>query len=148
MSDRHDLKIADVGTGTGIWAVDVARQLPRDASIDGYDISSEQFPPSSFLPPNVKLHGDFDIFEAPPPELCGIYDVVHVRLVVLVVEKDPSPVIRQLTCLLKPGGYLQWSKIDVANYAIRGPPNAPRQALNDVLSVISGPAPAREEMVG
>ena len=45
--------------------------------------------------------------------MVGAYDVVHVRLLVLVVENgDPRSILRNLIKLLRPGGYLQWDELD------------------------------------
>jgi 2-polyprenyl-3-methyl-5-hydroxy-6-metoxy-1,4-benzoquinol methylase len=105
------VRIADVGTGTGIWAHDLSRQYP-DAEIYGLDISSQQYPAEGFLPKNVHL--DFlDILKEIPAEHVEKYDVVHARLLVQVVNQaggDPRPVIQNLLKLAKPGGYIQWEE--------------------------------------
>lgn len=103
--------IADIATGTAIWLIDVAREL-RSARLDGFDIKLDQAPPPQWLPSNVKLR-TWNIFGEVPVEMLGVYDVVHVRLLVLVVEiGDPRPVLRNLIKLLKPGGYLQWDELN------------------------------------
>lgn len=114
-----DLKIADVGCGTAIWLRSVAQALPN-ASLDGFDISLSQCPPVQWLPSNITL-GEWDVFSEPPLELRGRYDVVHVRLLFVVVQdEDPKPIIRNLMLLLKPGGYLQWDELSVsASYILR-----------------------------
>ena len=132
-SFSHPLKIADVATGTGIWAADLARQLPPTAHVDGFDISDAQFPPSAQRPGNLSLHGGFDVFKPVPQEFRGIYDVVHIRLLILVIDKDPTEVVKNLVAMLKPGGYLQWSDIDMANCTVRGPPESPKAGLNAIL---------------
>ncbi|GFF44508.1 hypothetical protein IFM58399_07313 [Aspergillus lentulus] len=108
---RPDLAIADVGTGTGIWILDLLRQLPN-AKLHGFDISSEQYPAPGFLPPNVSL-SKLDILGEIPEEYREKFDVVHARLLVQVVNQagsDPVPVIQNMMKLLKPGGYLQWEE--------------------------------------
>ncbi|EAL92058.1 hypothetical protein KXX16_002394 [Aspergillus fumigatus] len=108
---RPDLAIADVGTGTAIWILDLLRQLPN-AKFHGFDISSEQYPAPGFLPPNVSL-SKLDILGEIPEEYREKFDVVHARLLVQVVNQagsDPVPVIRNMMKLLKPGGYLQWEE--------------------------------------
>ena len=106
-------RIADVATGTGAWLLEVAREFPQ-AQCDGFDISTIQCPPSEWLPANVVLR-EWNIFEPPPADLVGKYDVVHIRLVVLVIAKEPVPTIRNLAMLLKPGGYLQWDELNMTN---------------------------------
>ncbi|KAH2184249.1 hypothetical protein KXW61_001225 [Aspergillus fumigatus] len=108
---RPDLAIADVGTGTAIWILDLLRQLPN-AKFHGFDISSEQYPAPGFLPHNVSL-SKLDILGEIPEEYREKFDVVHARLLVQVVNQagsDPVPVIRNMMKLLKPGGYLQWEE--------------------------------------
>ncbi|EDP52230.1 hypothetical protein KXW98_001633 [Aspergillus fumigatus] len=108
---RPDLAIADVGTGTAIWILDLLRQLPN-AKFHGFDISSEQYPAPGFLHPNVSL-SKLDILGEIPEEYREKFDVVHARLLVQVVNQagsDPVPVIRNMMKLLKPGGYLQWEE--------------------------------------
>ncbi|GIJ88134.1 hypothetical protein Asppvi_007051 [Aspergillus pseudoviridinutans] len=108
---RPDLAIADVGAGTGIWLLDLLRQLPN-AKLHGFDISSEQYPAPGFLPPNISL-SKLDILGEIPEEYREKFDVVHARLLVQVVNQagsDPVPVIQNMMKLLKPGGYLQWEE--------------------------------------
>lgn len=103
--------IADVATGTGMWLIDVARELPT-AQLDGFDIDLSQAPPQQWLPSNATLRY-WNIFEYLPGDLIGKYDFVHVRLLVLVIEQgDPTSLLRNLLKMLKPGGYLQWDDLD------------------------------------
>lgn len=106
-------RIVDIATGTAIWPLDVASEYP-DSAVDGYDISLQQCPPKNFLP-RVRTLGEWDIFEDPPEEMCGRYDIVHIRLVIFVVRNnDPRSIIRNLMKLLKPGGWLQWDELDLS----------------------------------
>ncbi|KAL7824065.1 S-adenosyl-L-methionine-dependent methyltransferase [Trichoderma gracile] len=107
-----DTKIAEMGTGTGIWLLDVAAQVPSTVQLNGFDISDEQFPDRSSLPNNMNL-SVMDAFADVPEKHRGKYDVVHMRLWCAVVQGgDPSALIRHATQLLKPGGYLQWEDCD------------------------------------
>lgn len=109
--------IADVGCGTAIWLRSIAQALPNDI-FDGLDISLAQCPPVQWLPPNVSLRA-WDLFSEPPQELRCRYDVVHARLLFVVVQnEDPRPVINNLKLLLKPGGYLQWDELNVPGSSI------------------------------
>ena len=109
--------IADVATGTAIWLMDVARDLPT-AQLDGFDISLTQAPPKEWLPPNVGLR-TWNIFDDVPTDLLARYDIVHVRLLILVVENsDPRPIIQNLAKMLKPGGYLQWDDLNYPDTSI------------------------------
>lgn len=80
--------IADVATGTAIWPTGVARVYPT-ARLDGFDINLSQAPPEHWLSRNITLK-TWNIFEDVPEEMIGVYDVVNVRLVVIVVHnRDP-----------------------------------------------------------
>ncbi|KAA8651683.1 hypothetical protein EYZ11_009283 [Aspergillus tanneri] len=39
---NKDLKIADIGTGTGAWLTDLASHLPSTCQLDGYDLDISQ----------------------------------------------------------------------------------------------------------
>ena len=58
------------------------------------------FPPRQWLPENVILQ-QLDIFEPIPETLIGQYDIVHVRLFMLVIQNhDPGPMLENLVRLL------------------------------------------------
>lgn len=61
-----------------IWPIDVAENSLLSAQIDAFDISDKFFPPSGWLPHNVKLYSH-DITVPFPEEMLGVYDVVHFR---------------------------------------------------------------------
>ncbi|KAH8894492.1 methyltransferase type 11 [Thozetella sp. PMI_491] len=93
-------KVLDVGTGTGIWAIDFADQFP-ECEVIGTDISPIQ---PSLVPPNLQ----FEIedctrewtFEA------SSFDFVHIRYLVGSVP-DWTELYKQAYDVLKPGGYLE-----------------------------------------
>ncbi|KAF3806819.1 hypothetical protein GCG54_00007068 [Colletotrichum gloeosporioides] len=110
--------IADVASGSAIWLIDVARELP-EARLDGFDYDLRQSPHPQWLPPNVRVR-HLNILHDIPDDLVGRYDYVHTRLLLLVVEsQDPRPVIRNLAKLLKPGGRLQWDELDTVNVSVK-----------------------------
>ncbi|KAJ5100281.1 hypothetical protein N7456_006333 [Penicillium angulare] len=107
--------IVDVGTGTGIWLTDLAGKLPSSTRLDGLDISLDATPLPELLPENVKFNL-WDIKDEVPEHLIGAYDLVHVRFFAFVLqEPDLEKVLDNLAKLLKPGGYLQWTDIDVSS---------------------------------
>lgn len=104
-------RIADIGTGTGIWPVEMSLASPSTYTFTGFDISSEQFLPTDTLPPNVTLtHGDF--FDPIPEELRGTFDLVNIRLI--IISLGPLDVwrrvLRNVLDLLKPGGAICWTE--------------------------------------
>ncbi|KAL6414065.1 uncharacterized protein AUP68_00579 [Ilyonectria robusta] len=110
------LKVADIGTGTGIWLLDVAKSLPSTCQLTGFDMSSSAFPPPQTWPPNVSLKIQ-DMFLPFPASEIGTYDVVAVRFVSSATPRaEWARAIENLMTLLKPGGWLQW--IDSCNFAL------------------------------
>ena len=110
--------IADVATGTGLWMLDAAQERPN-ARLHGYDVDTTQAPAPGWLPANARIDR-WDIFQDPPAQALGSYDLVHVRLLVLVLSGlDPRPVIRRLSSLLKPGGWLQWEDLDCIHMHVK-----------------------------
>ncbi|KAL8787507.1 MAG: hypothetical protein Q9213_002165 [Squamulea squamosa] len=69
-TDKSDIRIADVGTGTGIWLAELTKELPHHAVLDGFDISDEQYPPQEWYGENVSL-STLDIFKPVPERLVG-----------------------------------------------------------------------------
>ncbi|KAI1211886.1 S-adenosyl-L-methionine-dependent methyltransferase [Annulohypoxylon truncatum] len=112
------LKIADVGTGTGAWLMDLGSRLPESTQLSGLDISSDALPPDEWLPPNMTFR-KWNIKDDVPEDLVGQYDIVHVRNFVYVLQDDEIPrVLDSLVKLMKPGGYLQWGEVDPTSYRI------------------------------
>lgn len=113
-----DARIADVATGTAIWLIDVAREYST-AKLDGFDINTSQAPPKQWLSPNFTLK-TWNVFDPVPESMIGVYDVVHVRLLVLVVQNsDPRHILRNLLRMLKPGGYIQWDELNYPGTHVR-----------------------------
>lgn len=104
----ENARIADVGTGTGIWMKELAEISPSTYSFNGYDISPDQFLPTESLPSNVTLElGDFK--KPIPEELRGKFDLVNVRLIIISMGVGVwEPTLQNILTLLKPGGAIQW----------------------------------------
>ena len=102
--------IADIGTGTGSWLIDLGSQLPPSSSLTGFDINSETFPPAETLPSNLTLQAH-DILQPLPDEHLGRYDVVHARLLMYAFKKGEWEVVaRRMASLLRPGGWVLWEE--------------------------------------
>ncbi|KAJ8059161.1 hypothetical protein OCU04_012135 [Sclerotinia nivalis] len=133
---KENMKIADIACGTGIWLIDLAKELKESntcVQLGGFDISAAQYPPSTLLPSNVKLD-ILDIFESITEELIGQYDVIHISLLCLVIrDGDPRSVLDNLLTLLKPGGYIQWKENDFsAIYCTSTSPDISTNDLNNL----------------
>lgn len=86
----QDATIADIATGTGIWLLDLADQIPETCKLEGWDISGDQFPSKATLPENISF-GTFDATAVLEEHMVERYDAVHVGLLALVVRNgDPG----------------------------------------------------------
>ncbi|PQE15976.1 UMTA methyltransferase family protein [Rutstroemia sp. NJR-2017a BVV2] len=98
-------RIAGLGTGTGIWLLDLAKQLPDTTQLHGFDVADSQFPHAKYLPQNVTLHVLDCLNSEPPIELQETFDIVHLRLWLGVVPNgDPTALLRHALKLLRPNG--------------------------------------------
>ncbi|KAH8695207.1 S-adenosyl-L-methionine-dependent methyltransferase [Talaromyces proteolyticus] len=129
-NSSEGLRIADVGTGTGVFILSLARRLSPSCSFVGFDISDEQFPVPDGVPDNVAFR-IADAMSDPPDEFIGQFDIVHLRLFFCVVEdNNPLPPLNFCLKLLKPGGFLQWDEYDQAyTKAYKLSPQAPIAAM-------------------
>ncbi|KAI9877444.1 MAG: hypothetical protein M1830_003866, partial [Pleopsidium flavum] len=145
--DGENITVADIGTGTGIWLLDLARKLPASARLEGLDINLAQTPPEGWLPSNVRFR-KLDIFDDVPKDLIEKYDVVHIRHMVLVVRNNnPLPILLNLLKLLKPNGYLQWGEVDLSHRkTVKSNPKNSSESLtqlqNDVQELLHTPLPS------
>ncbi|PWW72263.1 S-adenosyl-L-methionine-dependent methyltransferase [Tuber magnatum] len=97
--------ILDIGTGTGIWAIDVADQFPA-AVVIGTDLSPIQ---PSWVPPNCK----FQVDDAESDWSFGknSFDLIHSRHLMTSIRDWPK-YIKQIYDSLKPGGWVQMLEHD------------------------------------
>jgi len=97
----------DLGTGTGIWAIEFAREHPN-AQVIGVDLSPIQ---PSFVPDNCSFIVD-NIEEE------WVYrqkfDFIHARALVLGVHDWPK-LIRQAWNYTKPGGWIELQEIQASS---------------------------------
>jgi ubiquinone/menaquinone biosynthesis C-methylase UbiE len=82
------LRIADFGTGTGIFPLSLAPLLHPSSTIIGFDISAAQFPLLESLPQNIQLQ-EHDILVRLPEKYEGCFDIIAVRaLVTALADKE------------------------------------------------------------
>ncbi|KAL3467937.1 hypothetical protein BJX64DRAFT_80527 [Aspergillus heterothallicus] len=116
----NDMAVADLGAGSGIWALELSTLIPATARITGYDISDSAFPSKEYWPDNTSFE-ILDCLGDIPAELQGQFDVVHLRMWALIIrENDPSVLIRNAVKMLKPGGHLQWEDARFNSVVTRG----------------------------
>lgn len=92
--------VLDVGTGTGIWAIDFADQFPQ-ATVIGTDISPIQ---PSWVPPNIKFEIDDATLEWTFAE--DSLDYIHMRYLFGSIADWPG-LLREAYRCCAPGGYVE-----------------------------------------
>ncbi|KAK7403536.1 hypothetical protein QQX98_010715 [Neonectria punicea] len=99
-------KVLDVGTGTGIWAIDFADEYPNTEVI-GSDLSPIQ---PHWVPPNVKF--EIDDARLPWSWKDDTFDFVHIRYLFGAIH-DWKALFRQAYRCCAPGGWVQSCEADV-----------------------------------
>jgi ubiquinone/menaquinone biosynthesis C-methylase UbiE len=108
--------VADVACGTGIWLIDLARSLPPTSRLDGYDFDTSKYPEAGSVPSNVNFKFA-NALEEFPEEVQGVYDLVHVRLMMFGLKAEQWEIVAaNLFKLLKPGGYLLWDEMSYGSW--------------------------------
>ena len=105
-------KVLDVGTGTGIWAIEMGDEYPN-AEIIGTDLSPTQ---PSWVPANVKFEID-DVEE--PWTFQEKFDYIHARYLAAAIVDWPK-LIRQAFKNTKPGGWAEFQDFDPSYYSDDG----------------------------
>ncbi|CZR56285.1 related to methyltransferase [Phialocephala subalpina] len=94
-------RVLDVGTGTGIWAIDYADEHP-ESKVLGIDLSAIQ---PAFLPPNANFEID-DIEEE--WTFTSKFDFIHARMMTGSLADWPK-FFSQAFAHTSPGGYIELS---------------------------------------
>ncbi|KAI5809427.1 S-adenosyl-L-methionine-dependent methyltransferase [Pyronema omphalodes] len=100
-------KILDIGTGTGIWAIDMADKYPMSKVI-GTDLSPIQ---SKWVPPNCRFEID-DAEDDWTYRDDDYFDFIHARNISMGICDWPRLLSQSLRCL-QPGGYIELAEIGI-----------------------------------
>ena len=93
-------RVLDIGTGTGVWAIDMADRFVN-AEVVGSDIAAIQ---PSFLPVNCTFEIEDAEDDWPYPAMS--FDFVHGRDLMTAIRDWPT-LIAQAYNVLRPGGWVQ-----------------------------------------
>ena len=107
---QNPQKILDIGTGTGLWAIDMADYFPQ-AEIVATDLSPIH-PPT--LPPNLTFEIDDanSTFTYPPNH----FDMIHIRGLTGCIKSWPA-LYAQCHDALRPGGWIEHLEFSVETSA-------------------------------
>lgn len=104
--DKDPGKVLDIGTGTGIWAIDMAEQF-HNSTVIGTDISSIS---SNRVPANCEFQVEDAQLDWPRPE--NDFDFIHVRHMEGCIDSWPALYQRAFKHL-KPGGWFEHTGFDI-----------------------------------
>ncbi|KAF9995516.1 hypothetical protein BGZ79_010798 [Entomortierella chlamydospora] len=108
LDPEANLKILDVATGTGVWALEMAHEFPK-ADIYGVDISA--IFPTEIKPSNCHFQLCNILDGLPFPD--NYFDFIYQRLLVYALTPEQrKQVYVELQRVLKPEGYLQLVESD------------------------------------
>ncbi|CAO2647495.1 Nn.00g084170.m01.CDS01 [Neocucurbitaria sp. VM-36] len=98
-------QILDIGTGTGIWAIDCGEQF-SGATVTATDLSPIQ---PTWVPPNVKF--ELDDAEQTWTWERDFFDLIHMRTMTGCI-RDWDKLFAQAFRHTKPGGYIELQEMD------------------------------------
>ena len=110
--DPTPQRILDIGTGTGIWCIDMGDLYPS-AEIIGVDISASM---PTFVPTNVRFEID-DVED--PWTYTAPFSYIHSRYMAGSI-KDWPKLMSQCLSHTKPGGWVEFQDFDIDYYSHDG----------------------------
>ena len=103
---KNPQRILDIGTGTGIWAIEMGDEYPN-AEILGNDLSAIQ---PRWVPQNVRF--EIDDVEADWTYGAKKFDYIHCRSMAISIRDWPR-LVKQCFQHVKPGGWLEMVDLDL-----------------------------------
>lgn len=106
-------RILDVGTGTGIWAIEMADKYPN-AMVFGLDLSPIQ---PKWVPPNCRF--EVDDAERDWTHELDYFDFIHIRNLAQAISDWPKLLSQAYECTA-PGGYIELAELETAPHSDDG----------------------------
>ena len=97
------LRVLDIGTGTGLWAIHLGDEYPGAEQITGNDLSPIQ---PEWIPPNVQFVVDDVELDWAEPKA---YDFIHCRYMAASI-KDWPRLVKQMFENTKAGGWVEFQE--------------------------------------
>ncbi|KAK1753311.1 S-adenosyl-L-methionine-dependent methyltransferase [Echria macrotheca] len=141
-------RILDIGTGTGIWAIEMGDQYPG-AEVIGNDLSPIQ---PEWVPPNVK----FEVDDVESPWMYAEpFDFIYCRYMAACIADWPK-LMKSAFDNLNPGGWAEFQDYDLLYYSeddtLKADSNTMKWlttllSLTDNLGRTASPGPKQEQWV-
>ncbi|KAF7363551.1 S-adenosyl-L-methionine-dependent methyltransferase [Mycena sanguinolenta] len=104
----HNDKVLDIGTGSGLWIMDLATGINPSVPIIGVDIEPRLFPAS--VPKNIEFR--VESVTSLPSEWTETFSLVHQRCLILALQVHQwSQAIHEIFRVLRPGGWVQLTEV-------------------------------------
>ncbi|KAL9576110.1 MAG: hypothetical protein Q9212_007378, partial [Teloschistes hypoglaucus] len=95
------LRIAEIGTVTGIWLIDAAKKIGPTVRLDGFGSDLSLAPPIDWLPMNVNLYQRCNFVSDIEENFHGFYDLVKVSNIANhVINNDPGDLMKKFLAML------------------------------------------------
>ncbi|KAH6984357.1 S-adenosyl-L-methionine-dependent methyltransferase [Ilyonectria sp. MPI-CAGE-AT-0026] len=138
---KNPQQVLDIGTGTGIWAVDMGDLYP-EAQVLGIDLSPIQ---PSWVPPNVRfVVDDAEAEWLHPPET---FDYIHIRHMTSSIRDWPK-LVSQAYRVLKPGGWIELQELRFVLECDDGTVQDDNEVLNFLNNIKKGLAAFNVDLLG